>query len=66
MVEQLQSREKPLTVIYAVEILPYNIRAKGLAFEVAFDASQGVLGQWTNPIAMEALEWKFYFVYTAL
>ncbi|KAE8542219.1 hypothetical protein D1P53_001705 [Cryptococcus gattii VGV] len=55
----------PLPYAYAVEILPYNIRAKGLAFEVAFDASQGVLGQWTNPIAMEALEWKFYFVYTA-
>ncbi|OXG33120.1 hexose transporter protein [Cryptococcus neoformans Bt120] len=55
----------PLPYAYAVEILPYNIRAKGLAFEVAFDASQGVLGQWTNPIAMDALEWKFYFVYTA-
>lgn len=55
----------PLPYAYAVEILPYNIRAKGLAFEVAFDASQGVLGQWTNPIAMESLEWKFYFVYTA-
>ncbi|KIR97093.1 hypothetical protein L804_05755 [Cryptococcus deuterogattii 2001/935-1] len=56
----------PLPYTYAVEILPYNIRAKGLAFEVAFDASQGVLGQWTNPIAMESLKWKFYFVYTAL
>ncbi|KIR50834.1 hexose transporter [Cryptococcus gattii Ru294] len=55
----------PLPYAYTVEILPYNIRAKGLAFEVAFDASQGVLGQWTNPIAMESLEWKFYFVYTA-
>lgn len=25
-----------------------------------------VLGQYTNPMALEALEWRFYFVYTAL
>ncbi|WWC59833.1 uncharacterized protein I303_102395 [Kwoniella dejecticola CBS 10117] len=55
----------PLPYTYAVEILPYNIRAKGLAFEIAWDHSQGVLGQWTNPIALDALQWKFYFVYTA-
>jgi hypothetical protein len=65
-------------ISYTVEILPYNIRSKGLSFEVAWDGSESchtpqltftvnaVLGQYTNPLALEALQWRFYFVYTAL
>jgi MFS family permease len=55
-----------LTVSYTVEILPYHIRAKGLTLCFVFTALSGVFNQYVNPIGLEALEWKFYFVYIAV
>ncbi|TDZ37475.1 Lactose permease [Colletotrichum spinosum] len=55
-----------LTVSYTVEILPYNIRAKGLTLCFCFTALSGVFNQWVNPLGIEQLEWKFYFVYIAI
>jgi MFS family permease len=55
-----------LTVSYTVEILPYNIRAKGLTLCFCFTALSGVFNQWVNPLGLEALEWRFYFVYIAM
>jgi hypothetical protein len=55
-----------LTVSYTVEILPYHIRAKGLTLCFAFTALSGVFNQYVNPIGLEALQWKFYFVYIAV
>ncbi|WQF77407.1 Putative major facilitator, sugar transporter, major facilitator superfamily [Colletotrichum destructivum] len=55
-----------LTVSYTVEILPYNIRAKGLNLCFCFTALSGVFNQWVNPLGLEQLEWKFYFVYIAI
>lgn len=52
-----------LTVSYTVEILPYHIRAKGLTLCFVFTALSGVFNQYVNPIGLEALQWKFYFVY---
>ncbi|KAF6745384.1 hexose transporter [Ephemerocybe angulata] len=40
----------PLIVTYTVEILPYQIRAKGF---------------YVNPIALKKLGWKYYIVYIA-
>jgi MFS family permease len=55
-----------LTVSYTVEILPYNIRAKGLTLCFCFTALSGVFNQWVNPLGLQQLEWKFYFVYIVM
>ncbi|KAK2026937.1 general substrate transporter [Colletotrichum zoysiae] len=55
-----------LTVSYTVEILPFNIRAKGLNLCFCFTALSGVFNQWVNPLGLEQLQWRFYFVYIAV
>ncbi|KAM0228789.1 hypothetical protein ACHAP5_011842 [Fusarium lateritium] len=55
-----------LTVAYCSEILPYSIRAKGLAICLGVTALSGVLNQYVNPIGLEKLAWKFYFVYIVI
>ncbi|KIM93674.1 hypothetical protein OIDMADRAFT_137244 [Oidiodendron maius Zn] len=52
-----------LTVSYTVEILPYNIRAKGLTLCFVFTALSGIFNQYVNPIGLLNLAWKYYFVY---
>jgi len=52
-----------LLVGYGVEILPYNIRAKGLTIEfLAIDLAL-FFNQYVNPIALLAIGWKYYIVY---
>ena len=50
----------PLIVSYTVEILPFSLRAKG--FNVfAFVVSVALIfNQYVNPIALDALGWKYY------
>lgn len=55
-----------LTVSYTVEILPFNIRAKGLTLCFCFTAMSGVFNQYVNPLGLESLAWRFYFVYIAV
>ncbi|RFU26105.1 hypothetical protein B7463_g10231, partial [Scytalidium lignicola] len=55
-----------LTVAYCAEILPYNIRAKGLALCLGITALSGVINQYVNPIGLSHLAWKFYFVYIVI
>jgi hypothetical protein len=55
-----------LTVSYTVEILPYKIRAKGLTICFIFTSLSGVFNQYVNPIGIQNLAWKFYFVYIAI
>ncbi|KDN42656.1 hypothetical protein RSAG8_06613, partial [Rhizoctonia solani AG-8 WAC10335] len=55
----------PLLVSYTVEITPFAIRAKMFAvMNVAVTASL-IFNQYVNPIAQEALKWKYYIVYVA-
>jgi hypothetical protein len=52
-----------LLVSYTVEILPYNIRAKGfIIFSFAIDLSL-IFNQYVNPIALGKLAWKYYIFY---
>ncbi|KAH8649241.1 general substrate transporter [Xylariales sp. PMI_506] len=55
-----------LTVSYTVEILPFNIRAKGLTLCFCFTALSGVFNQYVNPVGLDSLAWRFYFVYIAV
>jgi len=52
-----------LLVGYAVEILPYKLRAKGLTLMfLAVDLSL-FFNSYVNPVALGALGWKYYIVY---
>ncbi|KAL3454101.1 general substrate transporter [Aspergillus insuetus] len=55
-----------LTVAYTVEILPFNIRAKGLTLCTCVAALAGIYNQYVNPLGLAALQWRFYFVYVAV
>lgn len=54
-----------LLVAYAVEIVPFALRAKGLA--VMFFCVNAALffNNYVNPIALAALGWKYYLVYVS-
>ena len=50
----------PLIVTYTLEIMPYAIRAKGLnVFSVVISLAL-IFNQYVNPIALDALGWKYY------
>ncbi|KAJ3056329.1 hypothetical protein HK097_007307 [Rhizophlyctis rosea] len=53
----------PLLVAYTVEILPFKIRAKGLAFMNFCVSAALVFNQYVNPLALEAISWKYYLVF---
>lgn len=54
-----------LLVGYAVEIMPFNLRAKGLTVMfLAVDLSL-FFNQYINPIALARLTWKYYIFYDA-
>lgn len=56
-----------LTVAYSAEIMPFHIRAKGLAISFSTQALSSVLNQYVNPIGLDALAWRFYLsVYVRL
>jgi sugar porter (SP) family MFS transporter len=52
-----------LLVGYAVEILPYKLRAKGLTLMfLAVDLAL-FFNSYVNPVALVKLDWKYYIVY---
>ncbi|KJX92120.1 hexose transporter like protein [Zymoseptoria brevis] len=55
-----------LTIAYCAEILPFNIRAKGMAINFTLISLSSVFNQYVNPIGLEQLHWRFYFVYIAI
>lgn len=53
----------PLAVSYPAEILPYRLRAKGMALSVSTLAAALMFNIWINPIALAAIAWKLFLVY---
>ncbi|KAL5480857.1 hypothetical protein ACEPAI_9797 [Sanghuangporus weigelae] len=53
----------PLIVSYTVEILPYDVRAKGLMILNLSVSVSIIFNQYVNPIALGKLGWKYYIVY---
>ncbi|KAF8439050.1 hexose transporter [Boletus edulis BED1] len=53
----------PLVIAYTVEILPFNLRAKGLCMFNFVVSLALIFNQYVNPIALGALGWKYYIVY---
>lgn len=56
----------PLPVAYSVEILPYSIRAKGMAAYVFSTKCAVFINQYVNPIGLQNIGWRFYIVYVAI
>ncbi|KAG0698505.1 hypothetical protein DFH29DRAFT_983856 [Suillus ampliporus] len=55
-----------MLVLYTLEILPYNIRAKGLAIMNFTVYSTNAFNLFINPWALSNMGWKYYLVYCGL
>ncbi|CAG7919678.1 unnamed protein product [Penicillium olsonii] len=53
----------PLPIAYLVEVLPYTLRAKGLSIFNLAQICSGLFNGFVNPVALEALRWKYYTVF---
>ncbi|KAH6989941.1 general substrate transporter [Ilyonectria destructans] len=53
----------PLLVAYPVEIWPYDLRARGLSTMWVSTALAVFFNIFINPIALEAIAWKYYLLY---
>ncbi|OZJ01946.1 hypothetical protein BZG36_05125 [Bifiguratus adelaidae] len=53
----------PLTVSYIVEIMPFTIRAKGMAVQGLCVNLALFFNSYVNPVALTAIGWKYYLVY---
>ncbi|OKO98902.1 Lactose permease [Penicillium subrubescens] len=53
----------PLFIAYPAEILPFPLRAKGMAITLSTDAVACFFNQYVNPVAFSAIQWKYYLVY---
>ncbi|KAG2147560.1 general substrate transporter [Suillus clintonianus] len=53
----------PMLVSYTLEILPYNIRAKGLAIMNFVAYLSNALNAFVNPWALDSMGWKYYLFY---
>ncbi|VUC22140.1 unnamed protein product [Clonostachys rosea] len=52
----------PLTAMYAPEVLPYNMRANGIAMQGILIKSCGVLVTLAFPYMLESIGWKTYVI----
>ncbi|KAK2669801.1 Sugar/inositol transporter [Fusarium oxysporum f. sp. vasinfectum] len=56
----------PLAVAYSVEVLPFSIRAKGMAAYVFLTKAAVFVNQYVNPVGLDSIGWKYYLVYVAI
>ncbi|RBQ99569.1 hypothetical protein VDGD_20077 [Verticillium dahliae] len=54
----------PLQALYPVEVLSFEMRAKGMAFSNLAVNAAGLLNQFAWPVSMETLAWKTYIIFT--
>lgn len=53
----------PLFIAYPAEILPFQLRAKGLAVTLTTDSLACFFNQYVNPVAFSALRWRYFCIY---
>ncbi|KAM5519987.1 lactose permease [Fusarium oxysporum f. sp. phaseoli] len=53
----------PLQALYPVEVLSYEIRAKGMAFSSLFTNAAMLVMQFGIPVALKNIAWKTYIVF---
>jgi sugar porter (SP) family MFS transporter len=52
-----------LTYTYLVELFPYAQRTMGIGIEQIFGKLAGFFSVYVNPIALTAIEWKYFAIY---
>ncbi|KAG2074267.1 general substrate transporter [Suillus decipiens] len=53
----------PMIVSYTLEILPYNIRARGLAISNFSAYLSNAVNLYVNPLALNSIGWKYYLFF---
>lgn len=53
----------PLQALYPVEVLSFELRAKGMAFSSLSVNAAGLLNQFAWPISLKQIGWKTYIVF---
>jgi hypothetical protein len=53
----------PLQALYPVEVLSYEMRAKGMAFSSLFTNAAMLVMQFGIPVALKNIAWKTYIVF---
>ncbi|KOS18049.1 Lactose permease [Escovopsis weberi] len=54
----------PLQALYPVEVLSFEMRAKGMAFSSLATNASGLLNQFAWPVSMDQIGWKTYIIFT--
>ncbi|GMK58884.1 hypothetical protein CspeluHIS016_0603260 [Cutaneotrichosporon spelunceum] len=55
-----------LTIAYPLEILPYSLRTRGMAIVILCIMLAAFFNQYVNPIALAAIQWRYYGVYIVI
>ncbi|KAG2188704.1 hypothetical protein INT44_003843 [Umbelopsis vinacea] len=53
----------PLANLFLTEVAPYELRSKASALFQLMGSIIGLFSSYVNPIAMDAIGWKYYIVY---
>ena len=56
----------PLPLLYIPEISPYSLRAKSASLLLFAQNSAQAFNQFVNPVALAAIQWKYFIVYIAV
>ncbi|KAF5008857.1 hypothetical protein FDECE_4881 [Fusarium decemcellulare] len=54
----------PLQALYPVEVLSFEMRAKGMAISNLAVNAAGLLNQFAWPVAMQDIKWRTYIIFT--
>jgi hypothetical protein len=55
----------PINNLYPAEIMTFDIRGKGLAFQALCTQAAGLIGTFGVPAALVKLDYKLYFIFGA-
>ncbi|KAF2838439.1 MFS sugar transporter-like protein [Patellaria atrata CBS 101060] len=53
----------PLQALYPVEVLSFEMRAKGMSFSNLAVSAGGLINQFALPVALEKIAWKTYIIF---
>jgi MFS family permease len=56
----------PMIFAYPIEIWPYTLRARGLTISIATTEAGLIMGMFVNPIALNAIGWKYYILFCCI
>lgn len=56
----------PVLPTYILEIMPFTLRTKGYTIEQISTQGAALFNGFANPIAMEAIGWKYYIVWVVM